>query len=171
MNPDLALLALRVVVGVAATIDSLRRLSILSDPQPARLWVLLAIAVELGGGTIALAGVGGPIGPGMLAEILVVVYITATSPPGVWEGGAGWSDFPALRAMPTISSGPWHLCLAAAALAIAFVGGGTWTLDRVAGLTYPDLFRNAWLGLLGVSALLVLAARVVVTSNTIGRGG
>src|SRR5437879_13376856 len=100
--------------------------------RPGIFWAYVATLAEAGGGLLTVLGLGGPIGPGIMAGDLVVVLIVAHWPQGFWAGGGkvGW-EFP--------------LPLAAGALAIALAGHGAWSLDRLLGLGSPDWLLPAWL--------------------------
>ena len=163
MNPDLAILVLRVTVGGLAIFLGLLRLSFGLGLRSGRFWALFTITVEALGGLLMVGGLGGPIGPGLVAEVLVVVVIVARVPPGFWDRAAqlGW-EFPALRAMSTLSPGSWHMPIAAGALMIAILGNGAWSVDRAVGLMLPDAFRTALLAILGVCVVLVVAVRALV---------
>src|SRR5205809_2506754 len=86
--------------------------------RPGIFWAWVAIIAEVGGSALTVLGLGGPIGPGLLAGDLVVVTAVAHWPQGFWVGGgkAGW-EFP--------------VGLAAGALAIALIGFGAWSLDTL----------------------------------------
>jgi hypothetical protein len=87
-----------------------------------------------------------------------------------WDAGArlGW-DFPALRAMSKMSPRPWHVTVAAGALALAILGSGAWSLDHAIGVQFSDPFRAAWLSILAVCVLLVIVVRAAV-GRAIARG-
>jgi len=89
--------------------------------RPGLFWAYASILAEAGGGVLTVLGLGGPLGPGLLAGDLVVVTIVAHLPQGFWAGGGkvGW-EFP--------------VPLGAGALAIALTGNGAWSLDRLLGL-------------------------------------
>ena len=161
MYLDLALLLLRVVIGGIVMPHGLLKLGLVgkggSIPgvagwfnsmglRPGLFWAYVAVLAEAGGGLLTVLGLGGPIGPGVLAADLVVVTIVAHWPQGFWAGGGkvGW-EFP--------------VPLAAGALAIALAGNGQWSLDRLLGLVYPDWLLPAWLVLMAVGIVLALAIR------------
>lgn len=168
MYPDLALLVLRVAIGGVVMPHGLLKLGWVGQGgslagvggwfqslglRPGMLWALAATGAEAGGGLLTVLGLGGPIGPGLLAADLVVVTIVAHWPQGFWAGGGkvGW-EFP--------------LPLAAGALAIALAGNGSWSLDRLLGLVYPDWLLPAWLALMAVGALLALGVRSLQAPKT-----
>jgi putative oxidoreductase len=161
MYIDLALLILRVVVGGVVIPHGLLKLGLVGQGgsiagvagwfnslglRPGVLWAYTAVLAEAGGGLLTVVGLGGPIGPALLAADLVVVTIVAHWSQGFWAGGGkvGW-EFP--------------LPLAAGALAIALAGNGAWSLDRLLGLTYPDWLLPAWLALMAVGVILALGVR------------
>jgi putative oxidoreductase len=163
MYLDLALLLLRVVIGGVVIPHGLLKLGIVGKGgsvagvagwfnslglRPGLFWTYAAIGAEAGGGLLTVLGLGGPIGPGLLAADLLVVTIVAHWSQGFWAGGGkvGW-EFP--------------LPLAAGALAIALAGNGTLSLDRLLGLSYPDWLLPAWLALMAIGALLALGARAM----------
>jgi putative oxidoreductase len=127
------------VAGVAGWFNSL-------GLRPGLFWAYVAVLAEAGGGLLTILGLGGPIGPGILAADMVVVTVIAHWPQGFWAGGGkvGW-EFP--------------VPLAAGALAIALAGNGAWSLDRLLGLVYPDWLLPAWLVLMAIGALLALGVR------------
>jgi putative oxidoreductase len=161
MYLDLALLILRVAIGGIVMPHGLLKLGLVgaggSIPgvagwfnslglRPGLFWAYVAVLAEAGGGLLTILGLGGPIGPGIVAADLVVVTVIAHWPQGFWAGGGkvGW-EFP--------------VPLAAGALAIALAGNGVWSLDRLLGLVYPDWLLPAWLVLMAIGALLALAVR------------
>src|SRR2546428_5992156 len=145
MNVDLALFVLRVVVGAVVAMHGFLKLGWVgkggSIPgvagwfngmglRPGMFWALVSTLAEAGGGTLMVLGLGGPIGPGVVAGDLIVVSIVAHLPQGVWAGGGkvGW-EFP--------------VPLAAAAFAVALIGNGAWSPDRLPGLAHPDWLLRA----------------------------
>jgi len=161
MYPDLALFILRVVIGGVVMMHGLLKLGLVGKGgsiggvagwfnsmglRPGMFWAYVAILAEAGGGLLTVLGLGGPIGPGLLAGDLLVVTIVAHWSQGFWAGGGkvGW-EFP--------------VPLMAGALAIALAGTGAWSLDRLLGLVYPDWLLPAWLALMAAGAILALAIR------------
>ena len=168
MYPDVALLLLRVVIGGVVIPHGLLKLGWIGKGgsiagvagwfnsmglRPGLFWAWVAALAEAGGGLLTVVGLGGPIGPGVMAADLVVVAVVAHWPQGFWAGGGkvGW-EFP--------------VPLAASALAIALSGNGAWSLDRLLGLVYPDWLLPAWLALMAAGALLALGVRSTQAPKT-----
>jgi putative oxidoreductase len=164
MSADLALFVLRVVVGGIVAMHGFLKLGWVGQGgsiagvagwfnslglRPGVLWALVAVLAEAGGGVLTVLGLGGPIGPGLIAADLVVVAVVAHWSQGFWAGGGkvGW-EFP--------------VPLAAAGFALAILGPGAWSLDRLLGLTYPDWLLSAWIALMAAGALLALGARAML---------
>jgi putative oxidoreductase len=163
VTADLGLLVLRVVVGGIVMQHDLLKLGWVGQGgsiggvaawfngiglRPGLLWALIATAAEALGGLLMVLGLGGPLGPGVVAGDLVVVAIVAHAPQGFWTGGGkvGW-EFP--------------VPLAAAGLAVALTGNGGWSLDGALGLAYSDGLRWVWLGIVAVGVALALGIRMV----------
>jgi putative oxidoreductase len=170
MYLDLALLLLRVVIGGVIIPHGLLKLGLVGAGgsiagvsgwfnsmglRPGLFWAYVAVLAEVGGGALTVLGLGGPIGPGLVAGDLVVVTIVAHWSQGFWAGGGkvGW-EFP--------------LPIAAGALAIALIGNGAWSLDRLLGLVYPDWLLPAWLVLIAVGVALALAGRLMQAQKAPG---
>ena len=167
MYPDLALLLLRVVIGGVVIPHGLLKLGVVGKGgsisgvagwfnsmglRPGLFWAYIAVLAEAGGGILTVLGLGGPLGPGVLAADLIVVAIVAHWQQGFWAGGGkvGW-EFP--------------VPLAAGGLAIALAGNGALSLDRLLGLVYPDWLLPAWLVLMAVGVVLALGVRSMQTSK------
>lgn len=163
MYPDLALLVLRVVIGGVVIPHGLLKFGLVGQGgsiagvagwfnsiglRPGLFWAYGAALAEAGGGLLTVLGLGGPIGPGVVAGDLIVVMVVAHWSQGFWAGGGkvGW-EFP--------------LPIAAGALAIALIGNGGWSLDRLLGLSYPDWLVPVWLVLVAVGTALALGVRAM----------
>jgi putative oxidoreductase len=163
MNADLALLVLRVVVGGVVMQHGLLKLGLVGQGgsvsgvagwfngmglRPGMFWALVAVLAEAGGGLLMVLGLGGPIGPGLVAGDMLVVTIVAHVPQGFWAGGGkvGW-EFP--------------LPLATAAFAVALLGNGGWSLDSALGLAYSDALRWTWLAIVAVGVVVALGAKAM----------
>src|SRR2546427_9701839 len=111
MYLDAALLLLRVVIGGVVIPHGLLKLGLVGAGgsvagvagwfnslglRPGVFWAYIAILAEAGGGLLPVPGLGGPLGPGVLAGDLVVVLIVPHWPPGFWAGGGqvGWGFSP-----------------------------------------------------------------------------
>ena len=164
MYPDIALLILRVVIGGVVMQHGLLKLGLVGKGgsvtgvgrwfeslgmKPGLFWALVATTAEALGGALTVLGLGGPIGPGLLAGDLLVVTIVAHWSQGFWAGGGkvGW-EFP--------------LPLAAASLAIALLGNGAWSVDALLGLTYGATLLTGWLVLMAAGALTALVIRAIM---------
>ena len=163
MNSDLALLVLRVVIGGVVMQHGLLKLGWVGKGgsvtgvagwfngmglRPGMFWAIVATTAEALGGLLTVLGLGGPLGPGILAGDLIVVTVVAHWSQGFWAGGGkvGW-EFPAP--------------LAAGAFAIALLGPGTWSLDGAFGLAYSDTLRWSWLAIVAIGTVAALAARAM----------
>jgi putative oxidoreductase len=163
MSQDLALLVLRVVVGGVVMQHGLLKLGWVGKGgsvagvsgwfesiglRPGLFWTVVAIAAEAGGGLLMVLGLGGPVGPALLAGDMVVVTIVAHWAQGFWAGGGkvGW-EFP--------------LPLATTAFAVALLGFGTWSLDAALGLTYSDQLRWVVIAIVAVGVVVALAIKTI----------
>ena len=161
MYLDVALLLLRVVIGGVVMPHGLLKFGVVGTGgsiagvagwfnslglRPGLFWAYVSALSEAGGGLLTVLGLGGAIGPALLAGDLVVVLIVAHWPQGFWAAGGkvGW-EFP--------------LPIAAGALAIALAGNGAWSLDRLLGLAYPDWLLPAWLVVVAVGVVAALGIR------------
>src|SRR2546421_3140128 len=160
MNVDLGLLVLRVVIGGIVMQHGLLKLGWVGKGgsiagvagwfngmglKPGLWWALVAVAAEAGGGLLTVLGLGGPLGPAILAGDMVVVTIVAHVPQGFWAGGGkvGW-EFP--------------LPLAAGGLAIALIGNGAWSLEAARGLTDSDQLGWGWMAIVARRSVAALGA-------------
>ena len=163
MYPDIALLILRVVIGGVVMQHGLMKLGAHGKGgsvagtgkwfdglgiRPGLLWAIVVVAAEAGGGLLTVLGLGGPIGPALLAGDLLVVTIVAHWPQGFWVMGskAGWE---------------FTLPLAASALAIALLGSGAYSLDAFLALSYPEWLLLVSLAVVAVGDALALASRAI----------
>src|SRR5438128_5417985 len=128
MYLDAALLLLRIVIGGVVIPHGLLKLGLVGTGgslagvggwfnsmglRPGLFWAWVASLAEAGGGLLTVLGLGGPIGPGVVAADLVVVTIVAHWSNGFWVTKNGW-EFP--------------VPIAAGAFAIALIGNGGWSL-------------------------------------------
>jgi hypothetical protein len=129
--------------------------------RPHRNWALMAIICEAIGGLLILVGLGGPIGPGLVAEVLVVLAIVSSVPTGLWDASGRLGYFPALRAMSQLPQRWYSIPVAAVAAILAVVGNLEWSVDTALGLTIPGSVQVAWFAFLILSALAVIIVRVL----------
>ena len=161
MYPDLGLLILRTFVGMVVIAHGLQTFGFLGRYgiggtagwlesigfAPGRIWVWVVAIAEVGGGVLTILGLGGPIGPGLIAADLAVASIGFHGPNGFWNANNGWS---------------WVSVIAAGALSIALIGFGAWSLDAALKLAYPEWLLPAWLA---ATALVAVIALVVQRSQ------
>jgi len=155
---DIALLIIRVVLGLAIARHGTEKLfgwfggyGIAGTAgffeqlgwRPGRLFVLGAIAGELGGGLLTLFGLGGPIGPALIIMVMLVAIFSVHISKGFAAANGGYE----LNTMYIL-----------AALAPAF-NLGAYALDRALGLTWSTGTVWTTLGAAVVLAILNLLAR------------
>jgi putative oxidoreductase len=157
MYPDLGLLIVRLFLAMVLLAHGLQKFGFLGGYgiagtggwldslgfKPGSFWVWPVAIAEVGGGLLILLGLGGPIGPGIVAADLTVASLGYHYPNGFWNANNGWG---------------WVSALAATALSLALIGFGAYALDATLNLTYPDWLLPAWLAavfLVAIAALLV----------------
>ena len=163
---DLALLALRLVVGLTfAAHGAQKAFGWWNGPgyqgwqkamegmrfQPAPLWALASIGAELVGGLLVAIGLFTPIAVAVLVAQSVVIILKVHLPNGFWNSQKGY-EYP--------------LTLMAALAAILGVGAGRLSLDAAIGLSL-DAFV-LWL-LLAAGALAGIAAYGLTQAQTDAR--
>ena len=157
MNEDIAMLVLRVAVGVVISAHGFMKLGWIGKGgspagtagwfetylgfKPGIFWAWVSILAEGLGGVLVAIGLGGPLPAAAVAADLAVVAIVAHLPKGFWAQNGGW-EFP--------------VPVAAGALAVALIGNGRFSVDALLGLTYPDTLTQAWGALMAVGAVLAL---------------
>ncbi|GAC1646422.1 MAG: hypothetical protein NVS9B11_18340 [Candidatus Dormibacteraceae bacterium] len=157
----MALAIVRVTVGAIVVANAAMSLRGAMAISPHREWALGAIICEAVGGLLMLVGIGGPIGPGIVAEVLVVVAIVSSAPIGLWDESGRLGYFPALRAMSQLPH-IWILIPVAVTSAILAVGGNLeWSVDHALNLRIPRSVQVAWLAFLTLSVLAVISVRVL----------
>lgn len=161
-NTDLALLVLRIAVGVVIAMHGFMKLGWVGKGgspasvagwfegqlgfKPGVFWAWVSILAEGLGGVLLALGLFGPFPAAAVAADLVVVTIVAHVPKGFWAGNGGW-EFP--------------VPLAAGAFTVAQIGNGRYSLDAVLGLTYPDTLVGLWWIAMAVGVVLVLISRAM----------
>lgn len=171
MHVDLALLVLRVAVGVVIFAHGAMKLGWVGKGgtpagtagwltsigiRPGLFWAWVVILAEAGGGVLMILGLGGPIGPGIVAGDLVVAIIVAHLPKGFWAAQGGWE---------------FIAPIAAGAFAIALIGNGRWSVDGAFGLTYSSQLVYGWLAIVAAGALLALVIRALAPKPKPAAGG
>ena len=166
-NTDLAMLVLRIAVGVVIAMHGFMKLGWVGKGgspagvagwfgnslgfKPGIFWAWVSISAEALGGVLVALGLFGPFPAAAVAADLAVVTIVAHVPKGFWAGNGGW-EFP--------------VPLGAGALAIALVGNGQYSLDGILGLTYPDSLVGLWWIAMGVGVVLVFISRAIFAPKT-----
>lgn len=161
-NTDLALLVLRVAVGVVIAMHGFMKLGWVGKGgspagvagwfegqlgfKPGIFWAWVSILAEGLGGVLIALGLFGPFPAAAVAADLVVVTIVAHVPKGFWSTNGGW-EFP--------------VPLAAGAFAIALIGNGAYSLDAALGLTYPESLVGLWWIAMVVGVALVFISRAM----------
>jgi putative oxidoreductase len=115
--------------------------------RPGRPFALMAALGETLGGLLTALGLGGALGPVLIILVMLVAV-------GAVHYNKGFF----------IASGGWELNAAyvAAALAVAFAGSGTYSLDHAIGLTFLTAPTQVWYALAAsvvIAALNLLARR------------
>jgi putative oxidoreductase len=98
--------------------------------RPGALFAAAAGLGELLGGLLTLLGLGGAVGPVLIVLVMLVAIFTVHIDKGFFASGNGW-ELPAMNI--------------AAALGIAFVGNGAYSLDRVFALNFLTDPREIWI--------------------------
>ena len=155
---DLALLALRVVVGLLfvghgsqklfgafgggglnATADMFDAIGL----RPGQLHSRAAGAAEVAGGALLALGLLTPVGAALVIAVMVAAIVAVHAPKGVWNTNGGYE---------------YNLVMVASAFALAGVGPGGWSLDDALGI---DWSSTGWAlaalgaGLLGGGATVI----------------
>jgi putative oxidoreductase len=119
--------------------------------RPGVPFALAAGLGEAGGGLLIAAGLGGPIGPALIALVMLVAMMTVHAPHGFFAESDG-IELP--------------LAYLTAASVFAFSGFGAYSMDRLLGFETPFSAATVWItiGIAVVIAFLnvALRGRVVV---------
>lgn len=120
---------------------------------PAPFWAFMAGISEFGGGLLLALGLLSPLGSlGISASMLTAIVLVHWSK-GIWNSKGG-SELP--------------LTNLAAALAVAFMGPGAYSLDAVWDIALPEpisMVGGYTLVILGFAAMLITQKRQAVPSN------
>lgn len=115
--------------------------------KPGRLFALAAGLGEVGGGLLTFLGLGGALGPVIVVLVMLVAIGAVHLGKGFFTDKGGF-ELPALYIV--------------GALAVAFAGGGAFTLDRLFGVGFLSDPRQIWYALaaaVAAAALNLLARR------------
>ena len=108
--------------------------------RPGRMWAAVNGLAEFGGGALLVLGLITPLGSAAVAGVMLVAIATVHWRNGFFNSNGGYE---------------FNLLIIAAAIALAFTGPGTISIDDLAGWT---LAGTAWgLAALGSSALAAAA--------------
>ena len=105
--------------GMAGWIQAVTKLRI----RPAAPWAWIAALSEFGGGLLLAVGLVSPLGSLAIAGAMLVAIATVHWPNGFWNGKRGYE---------------FNLTLLASAIALALTGPGSYSLDQVLGLHFPE---------------------------------
>jgi len=158
MYADLGLLILRVVAGSVVLAHGLQKLGYLGGYgfdgtagfintlgfRPSRPWTAAVVVAEVVGSALLILGLGGPIGPGIVAADLLVALVVVHVPKGWWNANGGVE---------------YVAVIAASALAVALIGAGAYSVDALLNLTYATWLVPAWLGLMALGVIGALVSR------------
>lgn len=114
--------------------------------RPGKVFALMAGLGETLGGLLTLLGFGGALGPVLIVLVMLVAIGSVHYTKGFFVTNGGWELNSAYIAL---------------ALAVAFVGNGTYALDNLLGITFLTDYSQIWyaLGAAVVAALANLFAR------------
>ncbi len=108
--------------------------------RPGPMFAIAAGHGETGGGLLTALGLGGPIGPALIIMVMIVAILSVHAPKGFWASNGGYE----LNTMNI-----------AAALTLAFVGFGGFSLDAAFGISNIWSDSARWI-VVGVAILLAL---------------
>lgn len=116
----------------------------------------LAGVCELAGGGLLALGLAVPLGAAMIMAVMINAIVSVHARHGWWNRDGG-VELPATNA--------------ACALALGFIGGGSFSLDRVLDMPLAGIYAGAWTFVVGIGAAtlaLMLRQRRVVTTSDAG---
>jgi putative oxidoreductase len=158
---DLALLVLRVVVGLLFAAHGAQKLfGVFGGPglngtadmfnaiglRPARLHAAAAGGAEVAAGALLALGLLTPIGATLAIAVMVAAVVTVHLPKGIWVTDGGYE---------------YTAVLATVAFALAGVGPGKWSLDNALGIHWSS---TGW-ALAALAAGLLGGLGAVVTGR------
>jgi putative oxidoreductase len=164
---DLALLILRVVVGLYVAAHGAQKLfGWFNGPglkgaegflggmlgfRPASLWAYAVSLAEFGGGLLMAVGLLTPLGPIAIIAGQTVATIVVHWAKGPWNSEGGYEQ---------------TLTNIAVAAAVAFAGAGRFSLDRLFGISIPVWFSVAFAIVSLIAILVALGTRKVAAPST-----
>jgi len=152
---DLGLLIVRLVVGLALAahgaqklfgwfggygLDGTGQFMETLGFHPGRRHAALAGLAEFGGGVLVTLGLLTPLGAALIASVMLVATITVHLKNGFFAAGGGYE---------------YNLVLAAAAVSIAFIGPGAFSIDALLGYSFAG---TLW----GIGAIVVAVVGALV---------
>jgi len=159
MNTDVALLILRIVLGLFFAGHGAQKLFGWFDGaglsgtnaatahlgfHPAAVWGFLTAVAEFGGGLLMLLGFLGPLGPVAIIADMVMAIVTVHWAKPIWASQGG-AELP--------------LIYVAAAVTILLAGPGAYSIDRALGLLFPSWVTPALVVLAAIGVALGLISR------------
>ncbi len=122
--------------------------------RPAWFWALIGALSEFGGGLLFALGLLNPLGSIGISAAMLAAILTVHWHKGFWNSNGGF-EFP--------------LANLAAAIAVAFIGPGAYSLDTALGIALPhplSVVVGFALVILGVVAMFVSAKRQPAQKKT-----
>jgi putative oxidoreductase len=113
--------------------------------RPGRVFAFFAGLAEMGGGLLMALGLGGALGPAAIVMVMLVAIFTVHLSKGFFITNGGWE----LNAV-----------YIAAAVAIAYVGNGAYSIDNLVGFTY--LSSPQWASVLMGAAVVLTVLNLLV---------
>lgn len=166
---DIGLLLLRVVVGLTLAAHGAQKLfgwfggpgldgvaqffTMLGFP-PGKRHALMAGLAETGGGLLLALGLFTPLAAALIVSVMLVAIFTVHIAKGFFVANGGYE---------------YNLVIVAAALAIAFTGPGSWSLEALLGRHCSGLLWGVaalFVGILGATVALIERRTAPQTANT-----
>jgi putative oxidoreductase len=92
--------------------------------RPGKLQAFLAGLAEFGGGLLLAVGLGTPVAAALILTVMLVAVVSIHLPKGFWVTNGGYE---------------YNLVIAAAVLALAFIGPGLYSVDAVENIVLSGL--------------------------------
>jgi putative oxidoreductase len=110
----------------------------------------MASSTEIASGALIVTGALGPVGPAMLASVMLVAIETVHRPKGYWAAGGGYE---------------MNVMYLMIALLLATEGYGSFSLDAIAGIASKTRPMFGWLAIGGAIAASVAMLSQRVTGS------